>query len=90
MPESLGQLISGLYDQSLRLVGLCVFGMFLYAGLTVMISGDTAKAKKIFWDAAIGVVLLYSAVLILNSINHDLTDQQSAPLGAAAPAAPAR
>jgi hypothetical protein len=75
--QSLGQLISGLYDYSLSLIGLCVFGMFLYAGLRVMIKGDIGTAKKIFWDAAIGVVLLYSAVLILNSINPDLVSQQA-------------
>jgi hypothetical protein len=73
--DSLGQMISDLYRYSQTIVGFCVFLMFLYAGLLLML-GDRSKAQKIAQDAVIGLVLLFSAVVILNSINPDLTSRQ--------------
>ena len=75
--NSLGVFISDLYNFSLSIVGLCVFFMFLYAGVQLLITGNTNLAKKIAQDAVIGTVLLYSAYIILNSINHDLVDQKA-------------
>lgn len=73
--SALGQTVSTLYSYSLSLVGLCVFIMFLLAGLAYMIP----LARKTFGDpweiiqnAIIGLVLLFSAYVILNSINPDL------------------
>ncbi len=78
LPTSMGELISGLYSYSLTIVGLCVFIMFLYAGVNLMIGRiDLRGASKIFMDAALGTILLYSAYIILNSINHDLVSQRS-------------
>ncbi len=74
---SLGTFISDLYNFALSAVGLCVFFMFLYAGVQLLITGNTNLAKKIAQDAVIGTVLLYSAYIILNSINHDLVDQRA-------------
>jgi hypothetical protein len=74
-PGTLGTLISDLYNFSLSIVGLCVFFMFLYAGVQILITGNVGLAKKIAQDAVIGTVLLYSAYIILNSINHDLVSQ---------------
>jgi len=77
-PTTLGELISDLYTYSLSVVGLCVFIMFLYAGVGLLIGYiDKGKAIKIFQDAVIGTVLLYSAYIILNSINHDLVQQRT-------------
>lgn len=84
-PTSMGMLISDLYTYSLSVVGLCVFIMFLYAGVGLLVGFvDKGKAIKIFQDAVIGTVLLYSAYVILNSINHDLVSQSSS-IGASNP-----
>lgn len=80
-PTSLGELIGGFYVTALQLVGLAVFLMFLYAGLSYLFNnGRTfiggAPAWHIFRDAVIGTVLLFSAYVILNSINPDLVEQR--------------
>jgi uncharacterized membrane protein YeaQ/YmgE (transglycosylase-associated protein family) len=67
---SLGQFIGALYQYSLGLVGLAVFGMFLYAGIKMMF-GDRSGAIKIIQDAVIGALILLSAYVILNTINPD-------------------
>lgn len=72
--DSLGTLISGIYNYSLKLVGLAVFGMFLLAGFKMMF-GKKAEAIKIIQDAVIGAVLLLSAYVILNTISPDLVGQ---------------
>ena len=71
----IGQPIIDLYDYSLKLVGLAAFVMLLVAGLSYMIPG----AKKFLgepWDiiknVVIGVIILFSAYVILNTINPDL------------------
>lgn len=80
-PTSLGELVGGFYISALQLVGLAVFLMFLYAGLSylfndgrTLVSGD--PAWHVFRDAVIGTILLFSAYVILNSINPDLVGQQ--------------
>ena len=73
-----GALVVFMYSYAQSIIGLCVFVMFLYAGLQLIVTGDTNKAKQIAIDATIGLVLLFSAYIILNSINHDLVDQQEA------------
>jgi hypothetical protein len=73
--SSLQTVVSDLYSYSLKLVGLCVFVMFLIAGLTYIIPGLQKKFGDpwdIIKDAIIGLVLLFSAYLILNTINPDL------------------
>jgi hypothetical protein len=75
--EALQQSVSDLYSYSLKIVGLCVIVMFLIAGLTFIIP-DLKKYLNepdpwvIIKDAVIGLVLLFSAYLILNTINPDL------------------
>jgi hypothetical protein len=71
-PQSLGEVLNQTYAYSLRIVGLCIFLMFLYAGIRLMLFGDQQQAKKIAIDAVIGLVLLFSSYVILNSINPDL------------------
>lgn len=77
---SLGQFVGSFYDYALSLVGLAVFAMFLYAGIK-MLFGDRAGAKKLILDAIIGALLLFSAYIILNTINPDLVkfDDLDAP-----------
>lgn len=74
-PVPLGQPISDLYSYSLRLVGLAAFVMFLLAGLAYMIPAlekTVGKPWDIIKNAIIGLVLLFSAYVILNTINPDL------------------
>ncbi len=77
--QSLGTFISEIYQYSLSLVGLFVFLMMLYAGFQLMF-GKTAEAKKIILDGIIGAILLFSAYVILNTINPDLVGQPAQPL----------
>jgi predicted anti-sigma-YlaC factor YlaD len=72
-PSTLGELVTTAYSFSLSIVGLCVFVMLLYAGIRLML-GDRALATKVAQDAAVGLVLLYSAYIILNSISHQFVE----------------
>lgn len=81
-PVPLGKVISDLYDYSLGIVGLAAFLMFLLAGLSFIFPPlkDALKIKdpwQIIKDAAIGILLLFSAYLILNSINPDLVGNRT-------------
>lgn len=77
-PVPLGQPISELYNYSLRLVGLAAFVMLIYAGLIYMLPDDlrkkwgTPNPWDVIKDVIIGVILLFSAYVILNTINPDL------------------
>ncbi|MEK7638157.1 MAG: hypothetical protein AAB375_01890 [Patescibacteria group bacterium] len=82
--EAMQQTVSDLYTYSLKIVGLCVFVMFLIAGLRKIIPDSMWPAAlsslddpwKIILNAIIGLVLLFSAYLILNTINPDLVGGQ--------------
>lgn len=73
-PSSLGDFISQGYQFAQSIVGLCVFFMFVYAGIQLML-GKRDLAISVVKDAVIGLILLFSAYVILNSINHDLVSQ---------------
>lgn len=78
----LGQVISDTYSFALRMVGLAVFVMLLWAGLQFIIPGQAnpkGKAFLIIRDAVIGTVILFATYLILNTINPDLVQLRSAP-----------
>ncbi len=71
------QPISDLYSYSLRIVGLFAFVMFVYAGIMYMLPSDyrPASAKepwRIILNVIIGVILLFSAYVILNTLNPAL------------------
>lgn len=72
-PSTLGELVTTAYSFSLSIVGLCVFVMLLYAGIRLML-GDRSGATKIAQDAVVGLVLLYSAYIILNSISRQFVE----------------
>gem|GEM_PF-4728687 len=74
-PVPLGALTAQLYKYSLRIAGLAVFLMFILAGLTYIVPALKTKLGdpvKIIKDAIIGLIILASAYVILNSINPDL------------------
>jgi hypothetical protein len=74
-PVPVGEFASRLYGHALSIVGLAVFVMFLIAGLAKMIpalESSVGKPTAIIKDAVIGLIILVSAYVILNSINPDL------------------
>jgi hypothetical protein len=80
--QTLQQLVGDLYNQALTFVGLCVFVMYLYAGMSYIIPKSIQPKSMgdpwtIIQDATIGLVLLFSAYLILNTINPDLVGNSS-------------
>lgn len=69
----LGQLVGIFYSYALEIAGLCVFLVVVYAGFSYMfgeVSGGSAQT--IVQNAVIGLVLLYSAYIILSAISCDL------------------
>lgn len=74
LPNTIEGLIVSLYAGSVRIVGLAAFLMLLYAGVLRLI-GNGSESNKVIVDAVVGTVLLLSAVVILQSINPDLTQQ---------------
>ncbi len=76
----LGQFIGEIYFFSLTIVGAIFFVRFIYAGFLYLTAAgnasNTTKAKKIMRDALFGLVLLFSAYLILYVINPDLVNRQ--------------
>lgn len=76
-PQDLGRSISMLYTWSLRVLGLVVFVMFTYAGVLRFFGGanpdNIQKSKAIMTSAIYGAVLLLASVIILNTINPELT-----------------
>lgn len=71
-----GELISQAYSYSLNLIGIAAFAMLVYAGIR-MIMGKRDEALRIVKDVVIGVILLFSAYVILYNINHDLVGSSS-------------
>ena len=74
LPTSLEGLIVSLYNGAVRIVGLAAFLMILYAGILRLV-GRGRESNQVILDAIVGTILLLSAVVILNSINPDLTQQ---------------
>lgn len=87
--QDIGQFIGQIYTFSLYVVGIVVFVRFIWAGwLYFAAAGNVGKsdnAKTMMTNAVIGVVLLFSAYLILYVINPDLVshkfDQLVVPAG---------
>lgn len=85
----LGQLVGIFYAYALEIAGLCVFLVVVYAGFSYMFGEKLpgGSAMSIIQNAVIGLVLLYSAYIILSAINCDLVGSSSgctsnAPLSA--------
>ncbi|MBI2058017.1 MAG: hypothetical protein HYT63_03510 [Candidatus Yanofskybacteria bacterium] len=73
---NLGECVSGIYSWSLTVVGIVAFVQIVYAGwMYLTAAGNTSKtgeAMKKISNAVLGIVLLFSSYLILNTINPDL------------------
>jgi hypothetical protein len=71
----IGSVINDLYQYALSIVGLCVFFMFLLAGLAYMVPFLRKKIgdpMQIIQDAVVGLIILLAASIILKAINPDL------------------
>src|SRR3989344_1659157 len=77
---NIGQLISRLFTWSLSIVGAAVFLMIFFAGvLRITAAGNPQKIKQsteYIKNAISGAILLFSAYIILNTINPDLVKQE--------------
>ncbi len=61
----------------LGVTSIAAVGTLIYAGIVWMTSGATEKikeAKEMIWGAVIGIVIIAGSVLLLNTINPDLTN----------------
>lgn len=78
--NNLGSAIESFYTWSIGIVGLLVFLVFFQAGFTWLVTaaGDPGKirvSQDRMWNAVLGAILLFSAYVILRTINPDLVGQ---------------
>ena len=78
LPTDLGSLIETIFQWSISLVGIAVFASFFYAGLEWFFARGNSvtigKAKTRMNNALLGALLLFSAYIILYTINPDLVE----------------
>jgi len=78
--DEMSVLIKYLYEWAIGLGGLAVFAVLVWAGFQYLTStGDPQKMKEAMASiksAALGLILLLASVLILNTINPQLTKLQ--------------
>ncbi|MDP3696605.1 MAG: pilin [Candidatus Taylorbacteria bacterium] len=76
--EAIGECISQIYTVSLSLVGIVAFVQIVWGGFMLLTAaGNTSKtgqAMDKIKNAILGIVLLFSSYLILNTINPDLVN----------------
>jgi hypothetical protein len=74
----LGECVSQIYIWSLGLSGILAVSVTVWGGYLVMSArgngAQATKGKEYIYSALVGMVLLMSAYLLLNTINTDLTD----------------
>lgn len=72
--ETPSALFSKVYTFGVSFVGLAAFFMFTYGAVRYMMAGESSpsEARKIMYNALIGLVLALVSYLILNIINPDL------------------
>jgi hypothetical protein len=77
LPTDFGKLIEALFSWSLSIIGLVIFVRFFYAGIkwaffSAGSSSQISEAQDMMKNAVYGALVLFSAWLILNTINPDL------------------
>lgn len=74
---SLGKCVADIYTWSLTIVGIIAFVQILFAGVMIMTAAGNAtkisEARKKISNAILGIIILFSSWLILNTINPNLT-----------------
>ena len=75
--------IAAIYNFALMIVGIVVFGALIYGGFRYLTSvgnpAAIADAKDQIFSAILGLIILFSAWLILNTINPELVILGQAP-----------
>jgi len=70
-------LIADFYELALALSGVLALGMIIYAGILRITSankpGSVSESNDIIFNALLGIVLLFGAYILLNTINPELT-----------------
>jgi len=83
--DSISALVKYLIQWAFRLAGLLAFIMIIYAGFQYLTAGGNVEqqkeAQERIFNAIIGIILLFSFWLILNTINPDILgkEEPSAP-----------
>lgn len=89
---SLGKCVSGIYMWSMGAAALLALLMLVYGGYQVMTAGGNGQqatnGKSYITSSLVGIALLLSAYLILNTINPDLVDFQITGFDQTAPPTP--
>ena len=72
----LGVCINEIYLWAVGIVGLVAFARIVYAGIMYLQAagkpGDVKEAKTIIYNSILGIVLLFSSYIILQTINPEL------------------
>lgn len=88
--QGFGLLVNNFFNYALLVVGICVFVMIMWGGILWLTSaanpGNIATAKRKIWNAIIGAVILFSAYVILRTINPELVGGELILPGIEAPA----
>ncbi len=86
--QSTGEYVEALYILSITVAAFLAVVKIIFGGVKWMLSDvvtDKSAAKKDIWGAIIGLLIVLSAVLILNTINPNLTQldflQNADPIG---------
>lgn len=70
-------LIADFYELALALSGVLALGMIIYAGILRVTSANSpskvSESNDIIFNALLGIVLLFGAYILLNTINPELT-----------------
>ncbi len=70
-------LIANFYEMAIALSGVLALGMIIYAGIKRIIGANNPKevseSNDIIYNALLGIVLLFGAYILLNTINPQLT-----------------
>lgn len=73
---NLGKCIADIYNWSLTIVGIIAFVQILFAGVMILTAAGNAtkisEARRKISNAILGIIILFSSWLILNTINPDL------------------
>lgn len=90
--ESLGTLLTYIFNLSLILAAILAFGGLFYGGLMYMLSGGnlgaTSHAREVVMGALSGIIILLSSWLILYTINPKLVNVKLPELPALPPPGP--
>jgi len=81
----LGQYLSGIYDYGLSIAGILAAIILMAGGVLWLVSGGDAgkitQAKELIIGSVVGLIILFSAYLILFQVNPELVKTKSVSIG---------